>query len=228
MAGESRFRLSHALWGLDWSRVLPYELSDDGIEVESTSYDPAAAFVHEHYAALFDEDPSSPFRTRLGDGAKKRYYQLAADLFRFAHQGRTVGLLVCEPLDWSSYYLRSTAVLREYQGRQLVPRFCSRVLFPELERAGVERVECDTSPANLAMMHIMGRLRFNVTGTNLSERWGANVHFTKFLGAECEAIFLRQFCSGVMYQRRASQKGGGDEEEIRANQLLERSLLVSE
>jgi hypothetical protein len=58
-------------------------------------------------------------------------------------------------------------------------------------------------------MHIMGRLRFNVTGTCLSERWGANVHFTKFLNGDNERTFLQQFCSGVKYQLRGP-RGAND------------------
>jgi hypothetical protein len=81
----------------------------------------------------------------------------------------------------------------------------AKVLFEELKRVGVERVECDTSPANLVMVHIMGRLRFNVTGTCLSERWGAYIHFTRFLNSDNERTFLRQFCSGVKYQLRGSR-----------------------
>jgi len=55
------------------------------------------------------------------------------------------------------------------------------VLFEILKSAGVERIEADTSPGNFASMTVMTRLRFNLTGTVLSERWGAMMHFTKFL-----------------------------------------------
>jgi hypothetical protein len=59
------------------------------------------------------------------------------------------------------------------------------------------------------MMHIATRLKFNQTGTLLSERWGAMVHFTKFLSEEKEEVFLRQFCSGVKYQLRDRLETGG-------------------
>jgi hypothetical protein len=116
-----------------------------------------------------------------------------------------VGLLVCTPLDWSSYYVRSAALLPEYQGRQAIQHFLSGVLFPELAFAGVERVELDTSPSNLAMMHIATRLRFNPTGTLLTERWGALVHFTRYLTADGERVFLDKFCEGPRYQTREAR-----------------------
>jgi hypothetical protein len=114
-------------------------------------------------------------------------------------------LLICTPLDWSSYYVRSAALLPEYQGRQAIQHFLSGVLFPELTRAGVERVELDTSPSNLAMMHIATRLRFNPTGTLLTERWGALVHFTRYLAADSEQVFLDKFCAGPRYQTRGAR-----------------------
>ena len=197
-----RVPLSQLLWDIDWRRRLPVKLTDDDILVKASSFEAASVFVAEHYAELFEEEADSPFSTRAASPAKTRYYQLAGDFFEFCQQGRTIGLLVCDPLDWSTYYIRSTAVLRDFQGRQLVAAFCKSVLFEELARAGVERIECHTSPANLAMMHIMSRLRFNTTGTELSERWGALVRFTKFLDARSEQTFLRQFCAGIKYQLR--------------------------
>jgi hypothetical protein len=202
------FRLSRELWGLDWNRVLPVRLTDDGVSVHVGTFESASRFVTAHYAELFDEQGDGPFATDMGGAAKARYYALAGDFFELRDDGRMIGLLVCDPRDWSTYYIRSGAVLRSLEGRRLLPAFLARVVFEELKRVGVERVECDTSPANLVMMHTMGRLRFNVTGTCLSERWGACVHFTKFLNDGNERTFLQQFCSGVKYQLRRS---GGDD-----------------
>ena len=217
------FRLSRALWDIDWAASLPVSLGTDGVTVEDSSFDRASSFVGEHYADLFDENAASPFSTRPGDGAKQRYYDLVGDFFEFRQSGRTIGFLTCTPHDWSTYYLRSAAVLRAHQGRGLVPAFCRRFLFGVLARAGVERVECDTSPANLTMVHVMTRLRFNVTGTHLSERWGAHVRFTKFLNGDCEDTFLNQFCSGVKYQIRGRERSDDNEEEIRSEHVLDPS-----
>jgi hypothetical protein len=203
---ERQIPLSQALWGLDWSRALPHELTADGVTVEASSFQRSLPFIRDHYAAIFEEDPGSPFSTDVTGPAKARWYQQMGDFFELREDGRTIGLLLGEPADWSTYYIRSAAVLREHQGRQLISTFCLRVLFKELERAGVERVECDTSPANLAMAHVLGRLRFNATGTNLSERWGALIRFTKFLNPERERTFLDQLCSGVKYQLRQQRQ----------------------
>ena len=192
--------MSKKLWGIDWAQHLPF--NNGGFEVRPSDYERAASFIREHYNTVFEEEAgASPFATDLS-AAKAQYYRLFGDFFDFFHGDELAGLLVCTPTDWSSYYIRSAALVPKYQGRRIVQQFYQDAMFPVLRDAGVERVEFDTSPANLAMMHIAARLRFNTTGTILSERWGAMVHFTKFLSGDKEDVFLQQFCAGVKYQLR--------------------------
>ncbi len=197
--------LSTLLWGFSWSEILPYALGNE-VSVVFSSFDRALPFIRNHYAEIFHEDATaSPFVTKV-DTARQRYYRAAGDFFEFVHDERTVGLLIGTPIDWGSYYIRSAAALPSYQGKKIIQRFFP-VLFDQLKRAGVERVEADTSPSNMATMHLLTRLRFNMTGTVLSERWGAHVHFTKFLDETSEHVFLEQFCSGIKYQLRRSSTG---------------------
>lgn len=192
--------MSQQLWNIEWGAQLPFE--SGGFRIEFSTYERAKLFVAAHYATVFEEDGTdSPFVTDFSP-VKRRYYEMFGDFFEFFHGDELAGLLVCNPTDWSTYYIRSAAMLPKYQGRRIVQQFYTRVLFPTLERAGVERVEFNTSPSNLAMMHIAARLRFNNTGTFLSERWGAMIHFTKFLATDKEDVFLRQFCTGIRYQVR--------------------------
>lgn len=205
--GSSLGPLSQVLWGFSWSDILPYGIGNEGVQVVGSTFDSALPFIHNHYAEIFHEDPTvSPFVTKV-DAARQRYYRAAGDFFEFVHEGRTVGLLIGTPIDWGSYYIRSAAALPRYQGKKIIQRFFP-VLFEQLKRAGVERVEADTSPSNMATMHLLTRLRFNMTGTVLSERWGAHVHFTKFLDEASEGVFLEQFCSGVKYQLRGRKTEG--------------------
>ena len=207
---SARPRFSEALWQIDWPALLPRPVTQDGVTVEWSSFERSLPFITANYGAIFEDDPGSPFVTKVSD-AKARYYREAGDFFEFVHRGRTVGLLVGTPVDWSTYYVRSAAALPEYQGRKIVQRFFP-FLFEQLKAAGVERVEADTSPANMATLHLLTRLRFNVTGTVLSERWGAHVHFTKFLDEGSEGVFLNQFCAGVKYHLRKDDCGGTHKE----------------
>jgi ribosomal protein S18 acetylase RimI-like enzyme len=201
------------VWGIDWSAHLPRVLTDDGVRVAYSSYDRALPFLAKNLALIFEEDPaSSPFAQKTAGEAKARYYRQMADFFEFDDHGTIAGYLICTPIDWSSYYLRLAAMLPEYQGRKLAQRFFPQ-LFDILQAAGVERIEAETSPSNMAVMHNMTRMRFNVTGTVLSERWGSLVRLTKFLDGDAEGVFLRQFCAGIQYQTRGNspardEKGG--------------------
>lgn len=176
-------------------------MTEDGIVAFASSYDAALPFVVEHYRDIFHESEASPFSTSRIESRKEQYYRVAGDFFEIKQEARTVGLVVGTPVDWSTYYIRSAAVLAEFQAKQLGSRLL-RLMFAHLAAAGVERIDADTSPSNLAVMQLLTRLRFNVTGTVLSDRWGAQVRLTRFLDPRAEDVFLQQFCMGVVYQLR--------------------------
>jgi hypothetical protein len=67
-------------------------------------------------------------------------------------------------------------------------------------------LEADTSPSNLAVIHLLARDRYNPTGMVLTDRWGAHVKLTKFLADPAEDAFLRQFCTGINYQQRGARQ----------------------
>jgi hypothetical protein len=120
-----------------------------------------------------------------------------------------VGLFIGNPVDWSTYYIRSTAFLREYQGRTLYQRFLAQ-LFALLAEAGVSRVEADTAPSNLQCVAALMRQRFSASGTVLSERWGALSRFTRHLDPDAEETFLRQFCaSGAIHRQQNHRQRDG-------------------
>ena len=104
------------------------------------------------------------------------------------------------PSDWSTYYMRTAALLPEYRGRGLVSRFMERICEP-LRAAGAERLEGDVSPANTPMMRLHVGQGFLATSTACSERWGTFIHFTRHLSVEADAIFRRQFCNTPPFKR---------------------------
>lgn len=199
--GPSRAKASRFLWGIDWAEWLPRDLTDDGIELHWSDIDSAMPFIEAHYAEIFEQDAErGRFFHEPFDGAKRRYYK-TADVFEIKRAAYTVGLLIGAPSDWSTYYVRTMGVLREYQGRQL-PRLILPFLFDRLAKAGVRRFEAETSPSNLTSVLNLTRLRFNLTGTVLTERWGALLRFTKFVDPDAEGVFLDKFCAGIRYQKR--------------------------
>ena len=222
-----RQRLSERLWGVHWSSELPLRLTADGVVVEWVDFSRANAFVKGDYADIFEQDETSPFSGGKLTPARGRYYEEAGDFFVFSKDGADIGLLVGTPVDWSTYYIRSSAVKREYQGRALVQKFLPW-LFERLKAAGVERIEAETAPSNMASVYWLTRQRFNVTGTVFSERWGAMTRFTKFLCEDSEAVFLRQFCMGVHYQAKERKRRPGGEEKSPASTTVCRRGDASE
>lgn len=202
--GPSPPKASKFLWGIDWAEWLPRRLTGDGIDLCPSDIESAMPFICAHYAEIFEQDAErGQFFHEPFDGAKLRYYR-TADVFEIKHAARTVGLLIGAPSDWSTYYVRTMGVLRAYQGRQL-PRVILPFLFERLADAGVRRFEAETSPSNLATVLFLTRMRFNITGHSLTERWGTLLRLTKFLDEAAEDVFLDKFCSGARYQKRVRE-----------------------
>ncbi len=194
--------LSVALWGTPWSANFPVQLSDTTVTVETGTYEEVAEFSRAHYREIYENDPAtSPFLLAEEAPAKEEYYSRNGDFFLFKDEGRVVGFFVGTPIDWGSYYLRNASLLPRYQGKKLYQKFL--VYFLEcLAARGIKRAEGDVAPSNLGHIHVLNKLAFNISGFNISERWGALVHFTRFLDETHEQRFLDQFCWGVKPQRR--------------------------
>jgi hypothetical protein len=170
--------------------VLPWTF--DEIAVESASFDEALPFIQEHYPSIFGSSASEPRFVASPMTEAKHRFCTASDVFLFHMGSRIVGLLLANPADWSTYYMRSVAILPQFRERRLLTRFMERSYDP-LRKAGVERIEGECSPANTPMMRMLVGQGFLVTSTANSERWGSTVRFTKFLTEDHEAVFLRQF-----------------------------------
>ena len=178
--------------GLPLGEYLPYVLSNDGVEAAVGEMARVRDFLAREFPSLTEEGlGSTPQRETLE--AKLVYLNTKCDLVELRHRDRTIGILVGEPEDWSSYYVRMFAVVSEYQRPSLIRRFARECLFGPLTRQNIQRVTSDTSPANLAMSRILTELHFHVTGHQLSERWGPMVQYTKFLDPACEAAFHARF-----------------------------------
>jgi hypothetical protein len=183
--------LSLRLWDLDWSSHLPLQL-DDGVSVEFGTFDQALPFMQEHYGEIFGGAESLFFVEPMTE-AKLRFCA-EMDNFLFRAEGRTVGILLAHPTDWSTYYVRTTAFIEEYRGRGFMRKFLVH-FWAALHAAGVARVESEASPANVPVLNLQMKEGFVVTSAGTSERWGATLRLTKFLRPEPESVFRRQFCS---------------------------------
>jgi RimJ/RimL family protein N-acetyltransferase len=184
--------LSSDLFGIDWATQLPFELTG-GIRVELAAMQPTIEFAAAHYAAIFGSDASDRrFLVEALSPAKMRFLELS-DRFMFRDGERAIGLLLGNPLDWSTYYWRSIAFLPEFQGRGLLAAALART-DAAMREAGVARLEGEAAPNNQRQLRLLSRLGYVVTGTINSERWGTLLRLTKYLRPEAEERFATQFC----------------------------------
>lgn len=193
--------LSARIWGLDWQAHLPLRLSGD-IFVEESSYEECARFAAEHFQRIYAGSAGSPFLWLDPNPAREFYYRTVGDFFSFKEQGKIIGIHVFTVHDWSTYYIRNTAILPEYQDRKLFQQLYER-LVASMRGTSVERVVAETSITNPRVIHLLQKVGFIQTGMNLSERWGSMVQLTHFISDRHAGVFARQFCHGSN-----SKKGG--------------------
>jgi hypothetical protein len=183
--------LSSRLWDLKWKRVLPWRFEE--VAVEPSSFDDALPFVQQHYARIFGAQGSEARFLKDPLTETKRRFGCEMDVFQLRAPEGVIGVVMGHPTDWTTYYMRTVAILPEYRDRRLLTRFMERSYEP-LRAVGVERIEGECSPANLPMMRMLIGQGFMMTSTSNSERWGYVARFTKFLREEAEVTFNRQFC----------------------------------
>lgn len=193
--------LSKRIYGLDWAQLLPFKMTDK-IVVMAGSWESTVHFFNENWHSIYkesstgSEDKSSPFLATEPHKNRSSYYRETADIFHFTINKNIVGVLIGTPLDWSSYYIRNVSILPKYQGKKIYQTFLHHFL-PILKSHHVDRVHIEVSMGNLRHIHILNKLKFNVVGTLLSERWGGLLIFIKHLSPNPKRVFLKQFCQGV-------------------------------
>jgi GNAT superfamily N-acetyltransferase len=191
---------SSRLWGLEWKHELPWDFDDGRVEY-ATKAD-VLPFIRAHYPSIFGLPGSeSRFLPSPMTPAKDRFFD-EMDYFAFYVEDKTVGVFMSHPLDWSTYYLRSTAILPEYRDRGLMSRFFEALEAPLLH-VGVERIEADCSPLNTPIVRVMNSHGYFVSGSVASERWGFVSRYTKLISESARSAFLRQYAAMPVSDRRS-------------------------
>jgi GNAT superfamily N-acetyltransferase len=187
-------RLSARWLGLNWEEHLPWTLA--GVRVELAAIEDALPFIRDAYPTIF-RAPEGDDRWLADPMTEKKIaFYREADVFVVRDGGRCIGLQIGHPTDWSSYYVRTVALLPEYRGRGIVAQLTARMV-EVLRDAGIERVEGDVPPANVANMVAQTRLGYVATGVLNHDRWGAMVRLTRHIAERADDVFRRQFCMGT-------------------------------
>jgi hypothetical protein len=190
---------STRMWGFSLADTLPRVLTRDGITAVAGDYLRIGRFLATQFGMFYEESQRTEGAVTdyIVRNRKSEYLRDACDLIELRHADNTVGVLMGAPEDWSTYYVRIFALHRSYQRPAMTRLFIRDCLFSPLIEHGVERISADTSPANIAMSRLFTELHFHVTGSQLSDRWGPLVRYTRFLSPACEAEFRRKFGGGA-------------------------------
>lgn len=188
--------LTYQVWGLDWLKHLPCDL-DEGIRVEFSDFETAIPIITHLFPEVFmsDRGVNDQFFDSTPHDIRRRYYAKAGDFFIFYDaeaQDEVVGIAICTLLDWAGYNLRTVAIAPKYQNRNIYPQFFEK-LCDVLRAYRINRIEGDVSATNLHHLHILNKMGYIVTAMNLTERWGALLHLTKFLDDQNRDQFGRLF-----------------------------------
>jgi hypothetical protein len=191
--------MSQRLWNLDWRSALPWHF-DDG-RAEFATPEEALPFVQDNYGAIFGQkDLEGRFLPSPTTEAKRRFFA-EMDYFILRVGQRDAGIVLGHPSDWTTYYVRSAALLPAFRDRHLLTQFSER-LYEPLRASGVERIEAECSPANVPMARLLTGQGYMVTGSVTSERWGVVLRYTKFLSEDAGAAFMRQYTAMPFAKRR--------------------------
>jgi L-amino acid N-acyltransferase YncA len=188
---------------LDWSAHLPWVAGN--LQVECGTMEDALPFIRDHYPAIFGDAPEGWTADPMTPA--KLAFLREADVFVIRDRERIAGIMVGHPSDWTSYYVRTLALLPEYRGRQVAAGLLEGLAGP-LRAAGVQRLETDVSPANQASMLMHEMLGFTATGMNNHDRWGSLLRFTGYLRDAGESVFHNKFCASGKPHRRRSLLAG--------------------
>ncbi|MEO5969904.1 MAG: GNAT family N-acetyltransferase [Bdellovibrionia bacterium] len=209
-----RSSMSSKVLGIDWTQYFPYSFETQNCVAEYVTALEGLAFIRKYYNEIhleqgqFQEQEEgseeAPFLSYYKEDfteAKVRYYEELGDFFLVKQGGDPVGVIVGTLTDWSTYNFRSSSFLRKFQGSGIHTKLLAYAI-KILKFHGVVRAEADANPSNFATLQVLTRSRFNITGINLSERWGALVHFTQYLQEEPANCFQKHFCSGPKWSKK--------------------------
>ena len=151
---------SRRLLGLDWSATLPWTFDDITVDLGTFEAD-AMPFMATHYGEIFGmSDPSTArFLVEPMTPSKLRF-GAEMDVFVFRDAGTPIGLIVAHPTDWSTYYVRTAALLRDYRRKMVDEGWTERQLRDALRRSDEHRTNPSASAdriINRAYQDILGR-----------------------------------------------------------------------
>jgi len=196
---------SSKLFGIDWNKYYPHKIVGKPFTIRKTTYSEVQEFIKKNRDKLdLSKYGEGLFQSMEESRERDIYYKQFVDCFIIENDKDKVGIFMSNPSDWSTYYLRYSIFILEYRNLGLFT-YVHKYLLEVLNNYNIHRVEADVSSSHIGNIHVYTKLKFILTSTILSDRWGATVRFTKYLSDKHELTFFNQFCDGVRPQLRADK-----------------------
>jgi hypothetical protein len=186
--------MSERLWAINWP-----SWTYEGISCAAVAFDDVVPFIGKHYPSIFATEPDRFFEEKMTP-AKRRFLG-ECDAFLFRRGDVEAGIAIGHPTDWSTYYVRTMALLPEFREVGFTTEWVIR-LGETLRTVGVERMECETSPANAPVHRMCLTTGWIQTGLVNTERWGSMIRYTRYLADEPKRVFHRQFINAPTTRRK--------------------------
>ena len=194
----AHFKASKNILGISWQEILPIVWEDYWLD--HSSYDEFVNIRDTPGSFFVTSDNSNDnFLKDKNSYLKEKYLRHFCDFFTIKLGQKIIGVVVCEILDWSSYYLRFITIEKEHRNKNLTLKFVS-VVESVMANVGIDKVICDVSPANLGQVGRMSSAGYLCTGSFLSERFGANLRLTRYLSEDSKKKFDENFIQ-IFYPR---------------------------
>lgn len=198
-------RLSLTVWGLDWEKHLPMSLGDYTLEA-STFEEFVAIKNRPNSFIISSENSNDQFLKESLNISKEEYLRKFSDFFviRSLQTQEVCGVIVCDVMDWSSYYLRFIYIDPKHRSHNLTIQFVAAVE-SVLKNYSLDKIVCEVSSGNLPQVARMSQQGYICTGNSLSERFGSLLRLTKFLKSDSLEIFNTQFTQDIRHHKRSDE-----------------------
>ncbi len=177
------------------TQFFPFEIPSLGVVMDHGDYSTTVRFIEKNHDRIFDSAQSDHFFQEPMTEKKETFLRDKTDHFLFQKDGNVIGVVMGNPIDWCSYYIRYCAFEEKFQKLGIV-QHSFPVLIQSISSMGFQQIEIDVSPSNHPQIQVMNRTGFIISGQMNSEKWGSLIRFTKYIDTQRQKTFLSIFTQG--------------------------------
>ncbi len=189
--------LSQELWNVDWSRFENGIALKGDFVLTKISFQETLSFFQKNSKKIQRSDNSeNPYYKEGFLPYKQKYFEYLGDCFGFYKNGNLIGVSLCAPTEWCTYYIYYISILPKFRGSELTLQWLEQ-LEKTLRPTILSKLEADISPNNVHNVQRVSKFGFLNCGVKITERFGTLIRFVKYLKDDQEELFQRNFCLDI-------------------------------